>query len=109
MRASALRWLRGVTLIAAVANVPAFAHGIMLGVGVHFINVPSVQPTLLDLARKIGFDAIRDDAEWKFVETTKGVYRIPPAWDQFVDSARQRGIEPLLILDYGNPLYDRGK
>lgn len=86
----------------------ARAHTVLLGVATHVINYPSAQPALLDLARKIGVDSVRADTGWKFVEATPGVLKIPPAWDQFVDRARRRGIEPLLILDYGNPFYDHG-
>lgn len=103
-----LRYLGGLALAAAVV-VTASAHGIIFGVGTHFINYPRAQRGLLDLAGKVGADSVRADTGWKFVETTKGVYKIPPAWDQFVDRARRRGMKPLLILDYGNKFYDDGK
>lgn len=96
-------------LFSGLLSAVASAHGIMLGVGTHFINYPGAQPVLLDLTKKLGADSVRADTGWKMVETTKGVYKIPPAWDQFVNNARDRGIEPLLILDYGNGFYDGGK
>lgn len=102
------RWAAPLLLSGLVCG-NASAHDVLLGVTTHVINYPSAQPGLLDLARKIGVDSVRADTGWKFVETTKGVLKIPPAWDQFVDRARQRGIEPLLILDYGNPFYDDGR
>lgn len=81
----------------------------MLGVDTHFINYPKAQSGLLDLARGVGVNSVRADTGWDAVEIRRGVYRIPSAWDEFVDKARERGIDPLLVLDYGNKLYDDGK
>ncbi len=105
------RILETLTLTVALATtgiVGASAHDLLLGVNTHAIDYPGAQPLMLDLARKLGVDSVRADAQWKLVETRKGQYQIPPAWDQFVDRARRRGIAPLLILDYGNPFYDGG-
>ncbi len=99
--------LTGIALLAA-ANVAA-AHGILFGVATHFINYPNSQPLMLDLAQQVGADSVRADTGWSLVEKTKGHYSIPPAWDAFVNGARKRGMEPLLILDYGNKFYDNGK
>jgi hypothetical protein len=93
----------------ALAAANASAHRFILGVGTHFIDSPTVQPRLLNLTRNVEANSVRADTGWRFVETTKGAYRIPPPWDQFVNNARRRGIEPLLILDYGNRFYDDGR
>ena len=108
-RNSLLRHLAGIALFAATVVTSAAAHDIILGVGTHFINYPNVQPLMLNLAQRVGADSVRADTGWSLVETTKGRYTIPPAWDQFVNDAKKRGMEPLLILDYGNKLYDNGK
>lgn len=108
-RTSLIRRLAGIALLTATAATPAAAHDIILGVGTHFINYPNVQPLMLDLAQRVGADSVRADTGWSVVEKTKGQYAIPPAWDQFVDGAKKRGMEPLLILDYGNKNYDNGK
>lgn len=109
MRTLIQRWFTGVAFSLATVLVPATAHGILFGVGTHFINYPHAQPLLLDLAQKVGFNSVRANPDWSEVESEKGVYKIPTAWDQFVDRARQRGMEPLLLLAYGNKLYDHGK
>ena len=95
-------------LFAAVACITAHAHGILLGVNTHVTGNPLVQRPQLDRAREIGFDSVRDAFLWRYAEPAKGIYEIPPSWDSFVHAARQRGIEPLVILCYGNPLYDGG-
>ena len=96
-------------LLALVAARASAAHDFMLGVDTHFINYPKAQSGLLDLARGVGVNSVRADTGWDAVEIKRGVYRIPPAWDEFVDRARERGIDPLLVLDYGNRFYDGGK
>lgn len=108
MRPRVFRYLRGLALIAVSSLGPACAHGILLGVGTHITSVPTEQSSQLQLARKIGFDTVRDEALWNDVERTKGIYQVPRAWDQFVNDARRLGIEPLIILDYGNRFYDGG-
>ena len=72
------------------------------GVSTHHQQKP------LTLAARAGVGMIRDDIIWSFVEKEKGVYQFPPAWDAYVDRARELGIEPLLIILYSNPLYDDG-
>jgi hypothetical protein len=57
----------------------------------------------------LGVGSVRLDAPWKMVETAPGRYAIPRWLDDAVDTARARGIEPLLILAYGHPLYGGDK
>lgn len=106
MRTTVFRYATELALILIGATCPALGHGILLGVNPHLLSNPSAQGTRLQLARNIGFDAVRDDALWSEVETRKGVYTIPSAWDAHVNDARRIGIRPLIILDYGNKLYD---
>jgi hypothetical protein len=62
----------------------------------------------------MGFRLIRTDLTWSKAETTRGQYDWRP-YDGLVADARQRGLMPLLILGYSNPLYapkwqgDRGR
>lgn len=78
------------------------------GVAVHVIDKPDDQIAMLDISQKMGFDSVRDEARWRLVEKVKGKYEIPPAWDQFVNQALARNLQPLLILAWSNPLYDGG-
>jgi hypothetical protein len=57
----------------------------------------------------LGVGSVRLDAPWKMIETARGLYAIPRWLDDAVDTARARGIKPLLILAYGHPLYGGDK
>src|ERR1035437_563859 len=56
----------------------------------------------LSIMRSAGISSFRDEVVWRAIERTKGQYEMPPAWDEFVNEGRKTGIEPLLILDYGD-------
>ncbi len=45
---------------------------------------------------------------WKAVEKSPKGYQIPPIWDYVINESAKRGIKSLVILDYGNALYDDG-
>ena len=100
------RYIVRLALIVIGAVSSARAHDILLGVNPHLMSNRGAQEAELPLIRIIGFNAVRDDALWSAVEERKGNYRIPPAWDAYVRDARRSGIEPLIILDYGNKYYD---
>lgn len=60
-------------------------------------------------AQALGATSVRADVPWKDVELSPGVYKIPKWVEDTVSQAISRKIEPLLILDYGNPLYGNDK
>ena len=78
--------------------------GRLLGIGIS-INDP---PNATSLAKAIGANAIRLDAPWKQIELSAGKYIIPEWLERTVTSMVNAGVTPLLILAYGNPLYDAG-
>jgi len=59
----------------------------------------------LDQVGAAGLASVRFDLGWKYVETVKGAYTIPAASETAVNNALSRGMHPVIILDYGNPLY----
>ncbi|NUN09588.1 MAG: cellulase family glycosylhydrolase [Ignavibacteriaceae bacterium] len=61
--------------------------------------------TMLNGIRSAGIKMIRDECYWSLIETTRGVYSFHPLFDYYINSAKQRGIDVLLILNYNNPLY----
>ncbi len=79
-----------------------------IGISVHLANDPVRMPEELSLVRQSGAVAIREDVPWAQVERQKGQMAMPPGVEAEVNQALQAGLQPLLILDYGNPLYDGG-
>jgi hypothetical protein len=76
---------------------------LITGVGVHYPNAPE-----LELIHEAHIQCIRNDATWSAIERQKETLAIPGSWDEYIDKARSLNINVLLILDYGNPLYDGG-
>jgi hypothetical protein len=62
----------------------------------------------MGLIHDAGISFLRDDIRWSQVEQTKNDYSMPEEYDHLVDEARRNGIQPLLILCYGNKFYDKG-
>jgi hypothetical protein len=94
---------RIVTPVAAGEKNPVFGvctHNI-LGGGVNTDKNNSV-------ASLAGIYMLRDEILWKTAEKTKGQFEIPPKMEYAVNDAVSRGLKLLLILCYGNPLYDQG-
>src|SRR5437867_8311499 len=82
-----------------VAAAPGFA----VGIGTHLTSERG-----LDLVQQANVHWIRDDVHWAEVEREKGKLSMPPRYEEYVEQALHRGLQPLLILCYGNSLYDRG-
>ena len=75
------------------------------GTQTHFGQYRTSVDELLGLIRDAGIGWIRDEVYWSEVEKEKGVFRFPPAYDHYLRAAQARGIQILLILDFGNALY----
>ena len=95
------------TLLASAARAEQNSTPMLLGVGVHLwaTNKDEIDRHL-DAAAAANLKIIRWDVPWKAVETKQGQLSVPSNWDYIVDRALQKGIESLLILDYGNKFYD---
>lgn len=78
-----------------------------LGVNIHFINPNEQQKFWLDMIKWAGFKLIRMDFFWDHVEVSKSTYDFS-GYVILTEELKKRGIAPLYILDYGNPLYDNG-
>lgn len=57
------------------------------------------------MMKAAGVHYIRNDFSWSAVEKKRGVFRIPPNFAGWIHSAEGMGIQPIIILDYGNPIY----
>ena len=79
-----------------------------IGVCAHFEscelgwNVDNLLPIIKDL----GAGHVRQEIKWEWVEQQKGVYEIPALSMDWVDKVTEAGLGIIMILDYGNELYD---
>lgn len=76
---------------------PDFSIGLSIS-----INDPS---SAFFAAKVSGASSVRIDAPWAKIETVKGRYVFPPWFLNMLESMERNGLQPLIILDYGNPLY----
>jgi hypothetical protein len=75
-----------------------------LGVNIHFSDP---QPGEIKMIAAAGFRWVRMDFVWEATEKTRGHYDFS-AYDRLLDSLQPFDLGALLILDYGNQLYDNG-
>ncbi|MGA2533156.1 MAG: glycosyl hydrolase [Candidatus Aminicenantales bacterium] len=75
------------------------------GTQTHFGQYRAGADAILDLIKDARIGWIRDEVYWSEVEKEKGVFRFPPAYDYYLRAAQARGIQVLLILDFGNAVY----
>ncbi|MEV0697449.1 glycosyl hydrolase [Saccharopolyspora sp. NPDC050389] len=79
------------------------------GVNTHFAfrswDIGYEKP-LLDTIAQVGFGHMRESMEWDSLEKAKGVYSVPAEYEDIVVTAKRKGITPLLIAAFHNPLYD---
>ena len=78
-----------------------------VGMGCHFRGA-AYPLECMDLLARYGLTEFRDEIPWSSVEQEPGRYALPPDGAEFVARAEKLGLNPLLILDYGNRLYDDG-
>jgi hypothetical protein len=87
---------------ASTSNAPTIPDS--LGVNIHFTDP---QPGEMKMLAAAGFRWIRMDFKWDATERTRGQYDFS-AYDRLMAALEPYGIHAVLILDYGNPLYDGG-
>jgi len=75
-----------------------------MGINIHFTDA---QPGELEMLSKAGFRWVRMDLFWSSTEKTADIYDFS-GYDRLLDSLDKFHIRALLILDYGNSLYDGG-
>ena len=101
-------------VIAALTSVAGAATPLsqfQLGVGVHVGQNKNALDATAAALEQGRFTSFRDEVFWHRLERKKGVLEFPDSLrdlDQLVTRSAERGVRPLLILDYGNPFYDGG-
>jgi hypothetical protein len=75
-----------------------------LGVNIHFTDP---KPGEVKMIADAGFRWIRMDFKWDVTERERGRYDFAE-YDRLLKALDEHKIQAILILDYGNPLYDQG-
>ena len=89
----------------SVFSVSAQAEGI--GACTHMAQGRSQEQTC-SAAVNVNLPVVRDEVHWWTVEPVKGQLSFPER-ARWVESAAGNGIQCLVVLSYGNPIYDFGK
>jgi hypothetical protein len=95
---------------AVVGSTPA-ASAFQVGVGIHVGQNKNALDATDAALKQGGFTSFRDEVFWHRLETKQGALEFPQNLrdlDELVTRASQRGVRPLLILNYGNRFYDGG-
>jgi hypothetical protein len=79
------------------------------GAQTHFGQHRAGADELLELIQAASIGWIRDEVYWSEVEKEKDVFDFPPSYDSYLRAAMARGLQVLLILDFGNALYSGGE
>ena len=87
-------------------RAPATAPGIPPGLGVN-IHFTDPQPGEVKMIAAAGFRWVRMDFKWDATERERGRYDFAE-YDRLLAALDESKIRALFILDYGNPLYDKG-
>ncbi len=75
-----------------------------VGVNIHFVQG---HETDLNMIAAAGFKIVRMDFFWSAIERKEGIYDWS-AYDKLTANLERHGLRPYYILDYSNPLYEKG-
>lgn len=85
-----------------------YAEPMIVGVGVHPVTFNGTPDKLVELLKDYNVESIRTDYPWRNVEKAKNIFNPGnKKLESFIDIVSANGIKPVLILDYGNPLYEK--
>lgn len=85
----------------------SFAGDFLLGIGVHPQSFPGGAESMFEQIEKLHANSIRTDYPWYQVEKTKGIYSTPNIEiENTLKKAISNNITPVIILGYGNPIYN---
>ncbi len=87
---------------ALAAELPELVLPQGVGVNIHFVRGRGKD---LDLIAAAGFKVVRMDFSWSAIERKKEHYDWAE-YDELTANLEKRGIRPMYILDYSNPLYE---
>jgi polysaccharide biosynthesis protein PslG len=92
-------------------SMSAHAMDMEVGAAIHFSYKNADVPMITQMVESTRLTSWRSSLVWADIERKKGVYVLPPPYARVLEQAREakaRGLRPLLLLGYGNPLYEDG-
>lgn len=92
--------------VLAPRGAPVPAERSRFGVMAHFAQ--GWDRDLLPLIREAGIRHIRDEQYWDAVETKAGVFAFPKSFTAYMAEVGAAGLEPLIVMSFGNRNYDDG-
>lgn len=92
------------TTFAVTPTRPIAVNGLQVGVCTHFGQRPAPAASYA-LLHCLGVDYVRDELLWDRIEQSRGTFRFPAGYDEYLSRLRRRGIKLLWVAGYGNPLY----
>jgi hypothetical protein len=106
-----VRWRVSLTLIGLLLFMSKVqAEEFNVGVGVHPDGFYGTPEEFISLLKKYNINSLRTDYKWSLVEKVKGEYKAPDnKTEKVLDIAYTNGVNPIVILDYGNEIYGKGK
>ncbi|HDY8728372.1 hypothetical protein [Klebsiella pneumoniae] len=79
----------------------------LIGVGTHPLSYKQTPEEFIELLKKYNVKSIRFDYPWSMVEKQIGIYHsASDKLDKIIKLASENGIKTLIILDYGNKIYN---
>ena len=102
--------LNGRTTIATAATAfaivppPADRTNSPFGVQTHFAQ--GMPTEITQLMVKAGIVQFRDEQYWDQIETLPSIYIYPASVTDYMKATATAGLQPLITLDWANPLYD---
>ncbi|WP_346949432.1 cellulase family glycosylhydrolase [Dyella sp.] len=106
-----MKYLFFALLLIGAMNRAHASETMEIGVQTHRWHRGLAPHTVERMIREAGATSWRDDVYWSAVERKKGIYDVPADLDAVIraaDDAPAQGLCPLIIVDYGNPLYETG-
>ena len=97
-----LSYFLAVILTVSCFSISVYAEGI--GACTHMAQGRNQEQTC-SAAVNAGLPFVRDEVHWQTVEPVKGQLSFPER-SRWVESATENGINCLVVLSYGNTVYD---
>ncbi|HWC62111.1 MAG TPA: hypothetical protein VG501_00705, partial [Rhizomicrobium sp.] len=98
---------KGETALAVLPPAKPPSASSPFGVVTHFAK--GWDTDIIPLIEKAGLRRVRDEQPWRRVEREPGHYEFPPQFTAYMGALKAHNIDPLIVLDFSNPLYDGDK